>query len=143
MRYWIKPRDIIYVKGYGFLSFAENMGKSLSNKYGQKLLDSAKKSTTDAMNTASKRSIQKSAEATGDFIGNKIADKIRKVLKKTSNNNIDGGDDDDDDDDDDEDAEITIHRKILISRGKTTNYWWINVNIKKIYISLRKVTNYC
>ena len=31
-----------------FLSFAKNMGKSLSNKYGQKLLDSAKKSTTDA-----------------------------------------------------------------------------------------------
>ena len=45
MRYSIKQRDRIYVKGYGFLSFAKNMGKSLSNKYGQKLLDSAKKST--------------------------------------------------------------------------------------------------
>ena len=125
MRYSIKPRDIIYVNGYGFLSFAENMGKSLSNKYGQKHLDSAKRSTTDAKNTASKRSIQKSAEATGDFIGNKIADKIRKVLKKTSNNsyNIDGDDDDDDDDDDDEDAEIaTLKKKIHISREKTTNY---------------------
>ena len=123
MRYSIKPRDIIYVNGYGFLSFAEDMGKSLSNKYGQKRLDSAKRSTTDAKNTASKRSIQKSAEATGDFIGNKIADKIRKVLKKTSNNsyNIDG--DDDDDDDDDEDAEIATHKKkIHISREKTTNY---------------------
>ena len=54
MRYSIKPRDIIYVNGYGFLSFAENMGKSLSNKYGQKHLDSAKRSTTDAKNTASK-----------------------------------------------------------------------------------------
>ena len=31
------------------------MGKSLSNKYGQKLFDSAKKSTTDAIKTASKR----------------------------------------------------------------------------------------
>ena len=49
MRYSIEPRDKIYVKGYGFLSFAKNMGKSLSNKYGQKLLDSAKKSTTDAI----------------------------------------------------------------------------------------------
>ena len=38
----------IYVKGYGFLSFAKNMGENLSNKYGRKLLDSAKKSTTDA-----------------------------------------------------------------------------------------------
>ena len=35
------------------------MGKNLSNKYGQKLPDSANKSTTDAINTASKREIQK------------------------------------------------------------------------------------
>ena len=33
------------------------MGKSLSNKYGQKLLDSAKKFTTDAIKTASIRAI--------------------------------------------------------------------------------------
>ena len=84
MRYSIEPKDRIYVKGYGFLSFAKNMGKSLSNKYGQKLLDSAKKSTTDAIKTASKRAIQKTAEATGDLIGNKIADKITSVSKKKS-----------------------------------------------------------
>ena len=84
MRYSIEPRDRIYVKGYGFLSFAKNMGKSLSNKYGQKLLDSAKKSTTDAIKTASKRAIQKTVEATGDLIGNKIADKIRSVSKKSA-----------------------------------------------------------
>ena len=41
MIYSIEPRDI-YVKGYGLLSFAKNMGKSLSHKYCQKLLDSAK-----------------------------------------------------------------------------------------------------
>ena len=79
MRYSIEPRDRIYVKGYGFLSFAKNMGKTLSNKYGQKLLDSAKKSTTHAIKTASKRAIQKIAEAAGDLIGNKIADKITSV----------------------------------------------------------------
>ena len=45
MRYSIEPSDRIYVKGYGFLSFAKNMRKNLSNKHGQKLLDSAKKST--------------------------------------------------------------------------------------------------
>ena len=84
MGYSIEPR--IYVKGYGFLSFAKNMGKSLSNKYGQKPLDSAKKSTTDAIKTASKRAIQKTAEATGDLIGNKIADKITSVSKKKSTN---------------------------------------------------------
>ena len=37
------------------------MGKNLSNKYGQKLLDSAKNSTTDAIKTTSKRAIQKSS----------------------------------------------------------------------------------
>ena len=54
------------MKGYGFFSFAENMGKSLINKYGQKILDSAEKSTADAIKTALKRTIQKTAEATGD-----------------------------------------------------------------------------
>ena len=104
MRYSIQPRDRIYVEGYGFLSFAKNMGKSLSNKYGQKLLDSAKKSTTDAIKTASKRAIQKYAEATGDLIGSKIADKITSVSKKPSNNN-----------DDDHGVELTTHKKRYIS----------------------------
>ena len=75
MRYSIEPRDGIYVKGYGFLSFAKNTGKNLSNKYSQKLIDTAKKSTTDAIKTASKRALQKTAETTDDLIGNKIADK--------------------------------------------------------------------
>ena len=91
MRYSIEPRDRIYVKGYGFLSFAKNMGKNLSNKYGQKLLDSAKKSTTDAIKTTSKRAIQKTAEAAGDLIGNKIADKIISVSRKTQNNESEAG----------------------------------------------------
>ena len=86
MRYSIEPRDRIYVKGYGFLSFAKNMGKNLSNKYGQKLLDSAKKSKTDAIKTASERAIQKTEEATRDLIDNKIADKITSVSKKSANN---------------------------------------------------------
>ena len=81
MRYSIEPRDRMYVKGHGFLSFAKKIGnnvtkvvKSISNKYSQKLHDSAKKSTTDAIKTASKRGIQKTAETTGDLISNKIAD---------------------------------------------------------------------
>ena len=52
--------------------FDKNIGKGLSNKYGQKLLDSAKKSTADAMKTTSKRAIQKTAETTRDLIGNKL-----------------------------------------------------------------------
>ena len=54
----------------------------MSNKYSQKLFHSAKKSTTDAIKTASKRAIQKTAEATSDIIGNKTADKITKVSKE-------------------------------------------------------------
>ena len=103
MRYSIEPRDRIYLKRYEFLSFAKNMGKSLSNKYDQKLLDSAKKYTTDAIKTASKRAIEKTAEATGDLIGNKTADKITSVSKKPSNKN------------NNEDVEITTHKKIYIS----------------------------
>ena len=60
------------------------MGKNLRNKYRQKLLDSAKKSTTDIIKTASKRAIQKTGEATSDLIGNKSADKITSVSKKSS-----------------------------------------------------------
>ena len=55
MRYSIEPRDRIYMKGYEFLSFSKNIGKSLSNKYGQKLLVKAKKSTADAIKIAFKR----------------------------------------------------------------------------------------
>ena len=66
----IEPEDRVYVKGSGFLSFA----KTMNNRYSQKLLDSAKKSTTDAIKTTSKRTIQKTAEATVDLIANKIAE---------------------------------------------------------------------
>ena len=75
MRYSTEPRDRVYIKGYGFLSLAKN----LNNKYSQKLTDTAKKSKTDALKTASKRAIQKTAEATGDLIGNKIVDKITGI----------------------------------------------------------------
>ena len=90
MRDSIEPRDRIYVKRYGFLCFAKNLGKSVSNKYGKKLLDSAKKSTTYAIKTASKRTIKKTAEVTDNSIGNKITDKIGNAelpSKKSNNNN--------------------------------------------------------
>ena len=77
------------------------MGKSLSNKYSQKRLDRATKSTTDAIKTTSKRAIQK---ATDDLIGNKIADKITSVSKKPSNNNNNNND-----------VGLTTHKKRYIS----------------------------
>ena len=65
-RYSVQPRDQIFVKGYGFLSFAnimvriiaKNVSKNLSSKYIPKLVDYAKQSATDALKTASKRAIQ-------------------------------------------------------------------------------------
>ena len=73
MRYSVQPRDRIFVKDYGFLSFAKNMGKSigknisknLSDKYSpamltmcQILLDHTNQSAKDALKTALKRAIQ-------------------------------------------------------------------------------------
>ena len=85
------------------------MGKNLSNKYGQKILYSAKKSTTDVIKTASKRAIQKTAEATGDLIGNQIADKItsisKKPVKELPNN----------DEREEQNVEITTHKKRYVS----------------------------
>ena len=54
----------------------------MNNKYGQKLIDTAKRSTTDAIKTASKRATQKTAEATGDLIGNKIAEDVELTTYK-------------------------------------------------------------
>ena len=63
-----------------------NIGKNISSsnrssKQSQKLLDCANQSPVDALKTASKRVIQKTAEAIGDVIGNKIAGKITRVSK--------------------------------------------------------------
>ena len=46
-----------------------------------------KKSSTNAIKTSSKRAIQKKAEATGDFIENKIADKITRASETSPQNN--------------------------------------------------------
>ena len=78
MIYSTQPKFRKYVKGYGFLSFTRNF----CDKYGKKLIDSATKTGIDVAKTASKRVVQKSTEATGDLIGNEIADKIT-LLDKT------------------------------------------------------------
>ena len=58
-RYLVQSRDQIFVRGYIFFSFAKNIGKNLSCKYSQKLLDHAKQSAADALRTSSKRVIKK------------------------------------------------------------------------------------
>ena len=46
-----------------------------------------KLSATDALVTASKIAVQKTAEASGDLIGNNIAKRITKVSKNSQQNN--------------------------------------------------------
>ena len=72
------------------MSFAINIGthatkvaKNVSGTYSQQFMDNSKKSATDAIKTASKRAFQKTTEATGDLIGNKIADKKRGASKNS------------------------------------------------------------
>ena len=75
MSYSTEPRFRKYVKSYSFLSF----GRKIGNKYGKKIMNTAAKTGIDAAKTGSKRVFQKTAEAAGDLIGNKIADKITSI----------------------------------------------------------------
>ena len=65
-------------------NISKNVSKSLNSKYSQIFLDYAKHSVTDAFKTSSKRVIQKTAEASADLIGNKIADKIKSLKNFTA-----------------------------------------------------------
>ena len=71
MPYSVEPRTRKYVKGCGFLSFARN----LSNKYWKQLLHAG----INAWKTANTKVIHKAAEATGEFLGNKIADIVTNL----------------------------------------------------------------
>ena len=106
------------------MSFAGNMSKNvgknksknISSKYSKNVLDHAKQSTTDALKIDSKRTIQKTAEATGDLIDNKTADRIIEV-SKTSPKNI---------------SNRNTLRKIYTSRTKTHNHWWSKIKDRKL-----------
>ena len=62
----IEPRTRKYVAGFGFLSFAR--------KYKNQLSEIG----LDSLKTASRKVIDKTAEGTSEFIGNKFADQIVK-----------------------------------------------------------------
>ena len=61
--------------------------KKFGDKYGKKLIDTATKKGIDAAKTTSKRVLQKTEEAAGDLIGNKIADKITSIGKTKEKEN--------------------------------------------------------
>ena len=92
MRYSLELHYRRYVQGQGFMSFATNIGnkygkkifdvrKSMKNKYGKKILDNSLSAGKDFAKIAGKKVLIKSAEATGDLIGNKIADRITKSAR--------------------------------------------------------------
>ena len=59
----------------------------MSCKYSQKFPDYAKQSESDALKTSSKTFIQKTAEAIGDLIADKIVIKITIVSRISPQNN--------------------------------------------------------
>ena len=92
MRYSLEPQYRRYVQGQGFMSFARNIGnkygkkifdvgKSMKKKYGKKILHNSLSAGKDFAKIAGKKVLTKSAEATGDLIGNKIADRITKSAR--------------------------------------------------------------
>ena len=92
MRYSIEPHYRRYVQGQGFMSFARNIGstygkkifdvsKSMKKEYGKKILGNSLRAGKDFAKIAGKKVLTKSAEATGDLIGKKIADRITKSAR--------------------------------------------------------------
>ena len=104
MRYSLNPHDRRCIQGQGFMSFARNIGnkygrkifdkilpaKALGSavdvgksikKYGKKILDNSLSAGKDFAKIAGKKILTKSAEATGDLIGDKIVDRITKSAR--------------------------------------------------------------
>ena len=53
----------------------------MKNKYGKKILDNSLSAGKNFAKIAGKKVLTKTAEATGDLIGNKIADRITKSAR--------------------------------------------------------------
>ena len=92
------------------------------------LIDHGKQSAADVIKNISKRAIQKTAEATCDLIGNKIADKITRVSKTSPKNNSETNE------------EETLRKKIISPElsQKVTD----GVRIKKIIDDLKLKKEY-
>ena len=84
MRYSMEPRGRRFIKGYGFMSFARNF----SDKYSKYLMDKGIDVSKKFAKTACIKILKKTANATGDLIGNKIADKITSASKKPQSDEV-------------------------------------------------------
>ena len=96
MRYSLEPHYRRYVQGQGFLTFARNIGnkygrkifdksldvgKSMKKKYDKKILDNSLSAAKYFAKIAGIKVLTKSAEATGDLIGNKIDERLTKSTR--------------------------------------------------------------
>ena len=85
-----------YVKGYGFMSFAKNLGSKYGKKIMNKGISAASKfnqSKYGKMGSkfgkiTGKKILHKSAEATGYLIGSKTADKITSFKSKDKSQEV-------------------------------------------------------
>ena len=83
IRCLVKSMDFCFFPKNIGKNIGKNISKNLNGKYSQKRLDHAKQTATDAIKTASKRVIEKRAEATVDLIGSNIANRIMWVSKNS------------------------------------------------------------
>ena len=77
----LKAMDLFSFAENTVKNISKNISKNLIGKYSQKFIGHAQKLAEDALKAASKRAIQKLAEATGDLIEHKNADKISSKQK--------------------------------------------------------------
>ena len=73
------------LKDMAFYHLQENLEINTDTVNMDRLIDTVIKKVMDVAKTASKEVFQTTAEATGDLIGNKIADKITSVGKSKNN----------------------------------------------------------
>ena len=76
----VQPGDRIFVKGYGFLYFAKNMGKKIG-KYSQKHFDHAKHSVTGTFKNHQKQQKQESQKLLQKIIQKRMK---KKYLEKNT-----------------------------------------------------------
>ena len=95
------------------------------------MMHTATKTGIDVAETASKRVVQKVAEATGDLIGNKIDDQITSTGKPKE-----------------KEKTKEVEEIYIPPEKKTTNYWWLKIilNIKFIFLCIKtefqKITSF-
>ena len=85
-QYSVQPRERVFVKGYGFFSFAKNMGKNISeniskNYIVRNFLIMLNNLPQMRLKLLQLEQFKKTAKVTGDLIGNKIANKITRASK--------------------------------------------------------------